>query len=220
MDGGSDDTAMQEAHRSMFERPQRSIESDPKRAVNGPLNGLGRTTPPARLGMVDANRSARLNGVAKMVGWDFKYQDQLSREDPLLATDIADQHSLSSSRASMTSSSGQSDVDMDEDTAINPSPAPLKNLRTGLCYDTRMRYHCELQPERDDYHPEDPRRIFYIFKTLCLAGLVDDKMAVLRPLVEKPLLRIAARKATIAEICLVHDRKHFDFVESTKGMRD
>lgn len=92
---------------------------------------------------------------------------------------------------------------------------PLATLASGLCYDVQMRYHCEVRPTTD-VHPEDPRRIYYIFKELCRAGLVDDPESS-RPLVARPLSRINARNATEEEISLIHTPDHFAFVESTKG---
>ena len=91
-------------------------------------------------------------------------------------------------------------------------------LPTGLCYDVRMRFHCELQPHQrpDDHHPEDPRRIYEIYKTLCQAGLVDDPMST-RPLVPQPLARVMARNATPEEICMVHDARHYAFMESLRS---
>lgn len=96
---------------------------------------------------------------------------------------------------------------------------PVANLSTGLCYDMRMRYHCEMEPPTDrlEIHPEDPRRIYQIYKELCLAGLVEDPISKM-PIVPKPLHRIYAREATQAEICLVHDLKHFIAVAKTKGL--
>ena len=92
-------------------------------------------------------------------------------------------------------------------------------LPTGLCYDVRMRFHCEIMPlnSTDDHHPEEPRRIYAIYQELCKAGLVDDPMST-RPLVPQPLLRILARKAEPGEICLVHDPRHYDFVKSLPSM--
>lgn len=92
---------------------------------------------------------------------------------------------------------------------------PLAGLSSGLCYDVQMRYHCEVRPTAD-VHPEDPRRIYYIYKELCRAGLVDDPESS-RPLVSRPLKRINARNATEEEVSLVHTPDHFAFVESTKG---
>jgi histone deacetylase 6 len=92
---------------------------------------------------------------------------------------------------------------------------PLASLPSGLCYDVQMRYHCEVRPT-SEVHPEDPRRIYYIYKELCRAGLVDDPESS-RPLVSRPLKRINARNATEEEISLVHTPDHYAFVESTKG---
>ncbi|KAL9107460.1 MAG: hypothetical protein Q9227_007657 [Pyrenula ochraceoflavens] len=95
---------------------------------------------------------------------------------------------------------------------------PINSLPTGLCYDPRMRYHSELNPQ-SELHPEDPRRIYYIYKELCLAGLVDDPIAQ-KPLVDRPLARILARPATEDEICLVHEKAHFNFVRETATKSD
>lgn len=102
----------------------------------------------------------------------------------------------------------------DEDTVARTG-LPIASLPSGLCYDVQMRYHCEVRPTAD-VHPEDPRRIYYIYKELCRAGLVDDPESC-RPLVSRPLKRINARNATEAEISLIHTPDHFAFVESTKG---
>lgn len=108
-----------------------------------------------------------------------------------------------------------SDWSDDEDASAKPG-LPLGSLETGLCYDVRMRYHCELRPT-SDLHPEDPRRIYYIYKELCKAGLVDDPEAP-RPLAYKTLKRIPVREATEEELVLVHTNAHYAFVRSTKGM--
>lgn len=102
----------------------------------------------------------------------------------------------------------------DDETAVK-SGLPVGSLATGLCYDVRMRYHCEVRPTTE-VHPEDPRRIYYIFKELCRAGLVDDPDSV-HPLAPQTLKRIAARNATEDEITLIHSQAHYAFVKSTSG---
>lgn len=92
---------------------------------------------------------------------------------------------------------------------------PLGSMATGYCYDTRMRYHCEVRPV-SDVHPEDPRRIYYIYKELCKAGLVDDPDST-RPLAPQTLQRIPIREATEDEVKLIHTEAHWAFVQSTKG---
>lgn len=99
--------------------------------------------------------------------------------------------------------------------------APLKHqlqvatLPTGICYDVRMRFHCEFMNvnSKEDHHPEEPRRIFAIYRELCEAGLVDDPMST-KPLVPQPLMRIQARDARPEEIGTVHDARHYEFVKS------
>ena len=142
---------------------------------------------------------------------------QNPRDTSVLANDVASHLSLMSATESTDTPSESSGDELE--TLPRPYPLPFSTLCTGLCYDVRMRYHCELDPpkERLDYHPEDPRRIFHIFRELCEAGLVDDPLST-RPLVDKPLMRIPARYATIEEICLVHTRAHYDFIEETKSM--
>ena len=112
--------------------------------------------------------------------------------------------------------------DTSSDVGEVPKPQrglPVAKLPTGLCYDDRMRYHAEVAATSgDNVHPEDPRRIYYIYKELCEAGLIDDKKNP--PIVEMPLLRIDAREATMAECTLVHTQEHYDFVKSTAGESD
>ncbi|TPX23802.1 Histone deacetylase hda1 [Coccidioides immitis] len=119
----------------------------------------------------------------------------------------------------------EAEISTDEDESVSsdqsdevPKLLPVSSLPSGVCYDIRMRYHCEVKPTLD-VHPEDPRRIYYIYKELCKAGLVDDPDAS-RPLVSQPLLRIPARDATHEEISLIHDSEHYDFVLSTKDMSE
>lgn len=106
--------------------------------------------------------------------------------------------------------------DWSDEEAASHVGIPLASLSSGLCYDVQMRYHCEVRPTAD-VHPEDPRRIYYIYKELCRAGLVDDPESS-RPLVSRPLKRINARNAMEEEVSLVHTPDHFAFVESTKGI--
>lgn len=144
---------------------------------------------------------------------------QSSRDSSVLAHELTDHLSISSPRKSRQYSEEDSSDDTTTDSMLQIRALPVAALPTGLCYDVRMRYHCELDPpkQRLDFHPEDPRRIYFIYKELCKAGLVDDILST-RPLVETPLYRIPARNAVESEICLVHDRRHYDFIEGTKGI--
>lgn len=178
------------------------------------LNGYGasrrNSTPSNANNNVDDTSSALLKRI-----------NQTSRDPSLHARPPPEHHSVGSSRKSHP----PSDEDSSDDLALDAMPRPYKfpaaTLPTGLCYDVRMRYHCELDPpkQRLDFHPEDPRRIYSIYKELCTAGLVDDPMST-RPIVSRPLKRISARNATRAEVCMVHDPKHFSFIEGTKDMSE
>ncbi|KAL1973489.1 hypothetical protein VTN31DRAFT_6124 [Thermomyces dupontii] len=111
-----------------------------------------------------------------------------------------------------------SDWSTDESMPIS-SGLPLASLATGYCYDVRMRYHCQVQASADP-HPEDPRRILYIYRELCCAGLINDPQISRSTLVPRPMQRIEIRDATQEEIQLVHTPDHYAFVESTKDLSD
>lgn len=155
--------------------------------------------------------------------------DRVAPQDHLAPADMAppdrqvkmgDSESTSADNPQFSTREGSlvepnSDWSDDEEASTKPG-LPVGALETGLCYDVRMRYHCELRPT-SELHPEDPRRIYYIYKELCNAGLVDDPETP-RPLAYKTLKRIPVREATEEELVLVHTRAHYAFVRSTKGM--
>ena len=93
-----------------------------------------------------------------------------------------------------------------------PSSLFYTNKRTGLCYDVRMRYHATV--DEGDMHPEDPRRIYFIYRALSESGLVDDE-DVDGPKAATILAKFKAREVTKAEACLVHSEAHWDFIQST-----
>jgi histone deacetylase 6 len=117
-------------------------------------------------------------------------------------------------------SDADSSVEIDE-IATTLKGLNISTLPTGLVYDERMRYHSEVSATTgDNVHPEDPRRIYYIYRELCQAGLVDrgnpDDL-----ITSKPLLQIPAREATREEVELVHAApRHYDFVQATSMMND
>ncbi|KAJ1984552.1 Histone deacetylase hda1 [Dimargaris verticillata] len=82
--------------------------------------------------------------------------------------------------------------------AAKPSPS------TGLVYDARMKFHAPM--EAGELHPEDPRRIWYIFEALRKAGCVDQ------------CLRIDTREACTEEVLLCHDEAHHTTITNTQTM--
>ena len=119
---------------------------------------------------------------------------------------------------------GQDDIDAYlrdvEDEETEPPQPFMADVATGYCYDVRMRYHSELKPpeNRRDFHPEDPRRIFSIYRELCVAGLIYDDLLTKTSLTARPLRRVDAREVDEGEVCLVHTKKHWEMMRATKGI--
>ncbi|KAI8969671.1 hypothetical protein BDB01DRAFT_855602 [Pilobolus umbonatus] len=68
-------------------------------------------------------------------------------------------------------------------------------LKTGYVYDIFMSYHAT--PDPTEIHPEDPRRIFKIYRMMKIKGLFAE------------CERIKSRRATREEILLVHNIPHY-----------
>lgn len=106
-------------------------------------------------------------------------------------------------------------------TAIVPIVSPQLshyNLKTGICYDVRMRYHSRIVTSSYDYvdpHPEDPRRIYRIYKAIAEAGLITDPMLQGTDDLGALMKKIPVREASDEEILLVHTKEHLDFIESS-----
>lgn len=94
-------------------------------------------------------------------------------------------------------------------------------LKTGIVYDVRMRYHAKIFTSYFEYidpHPEDPRRIYRIYKILAEAGLIHDSSLSgtndLGPL----MVKIPIREASSEEILEVHLPEHLAFIQLTETM--
>ncbi|KAH3955578.1 hypothetical protein HBH64_124100 [Parastagonospora nodorum] len=108
---------------------------------------------------------------------------------------------------------------------IAPKPRaivlPYASSKTGLVYDSRMRFHAELPSmtlNADDIHPEDPRRIHSIFEEIRQAGLVGSSTAE-NDQTEQHCWRIAIRPASRPEILLIHTEEHYELVKSLQYMK-
>lgn len=98
---------------------------------------------------------------------------------------------------------------------------PHATLRSGLIYSSTMRLHSEFRQRPDDSHPEDPRRIQYIFQELVDAGLAPDphdEPGVTHS--HEQLQRLKIEYATEEQLCLVHTQEHVDFIRSLEGMSE
>ncbi|EDO16732.1 hypothetical protein Kpol_1003p37, partial [Vanderwaltozyma polyspora DSM 70294] len=93
-------------------------------------------------------------------------------------------------------------------------------LKTGLCYDVRMRYHAKIFTSNFEYidpHPEDPRRVYRIYKILAENGLIKDENLSGLDDIGDIMLKIPVRTATEEEILAVHTREHLDFIENIES---
>lgn len=94
-------------------------------------------------------------------------------------------------------------------------------LKTGLVYDVRMRYHAKIFTSYFEYidpHPEDPRRIYRIYKILAENGLITDPNLQGVDELGDFMLKLPIREATREEILRVHSEDHLKFIESTQTM--
>mmetsp|Transcript_3960 Transcript_3960/g.4679 ORF Transcript_3960/g.4679 Transcript_3960/m.4679 type:complete len:807 (-) Transcript_3960:16-2436(-) len=94
-------------------------------------------------------------------------------------------------------------------------------LKTGLVYDVRMRYHAKIFTSYFEYidpHPEDPRRIYRIYKKLAEAGLIQDSSLSGIDEIGPLMVKIPIREASAEEILEVHSEEHLKFIESTETM--
>ena len=218
MDPSDDDSQMVDAPESLPRGLPRGNERR-GRPPNGSMlfTGLPGSGIPNRL--QDPQRYATpTNSDSEVSTRPRRRQREPSRESSALANNVANHLSIDHSDG--LDEKPNDLMMMDESEAEHEPPKPYtSSLPTGLCYDVRMRYHCELDPpkQRLDYHPEDPRRIFKIYQELCLAGLVKDDLLNNGTLIPNPLKRIPVRNVTESEVCLVHDKKHYDFMKSTSG---
>ncbi|KAJ2851733.1 Histone deacetylase hda1 [Coemansia brasiliensis] len=83
----------------------------------------------------------------------------------------------------------------------------LKSATTkvGYVYDVRMKYHQDLEDPQDP-HPEDPRRIFWIYNILKQAGCLDIMKSVeVTPVSDNKILQ-------------VHTQAHLDMLKDTELM--
>ncbi|KIW97808.1 uncharacterized protein Z519_01392 [Cladophialophora bantiana CBS 173.52] len=161
------------------------------------------------------------NPVPRVLEPNYLSGDTSMRETPDVSADIDHRLKIESPSEEDYEDSLLSDTSSEavEPVLQSKRGLPISQLPTGLCYDERMRYHAEVSATtRESVHPEDPRRIYYIYKELCEAGLVDDKKHP--PIVEMPLYRIHAREATEDECLLVHAKYEYEMVKSTASMSD
>ena len=218
MDTFNDDSQMLDVQESYTKGHLRTSEK-PDRSLHGsiqPSNVADMSGVVVPNGLNGPQRYSTPNNDGEHLNPTMRRFQEPSRESSVLANNVANHLSIETPDNSVQQ--GLDDFIDELDDAEHEPPAPYySSLPTGICYDVRMRYHCELDPPKQsrDFHPEDPRRIFKIYKELCRAGLINDPLLNDGNLIPNPLLRINARNVSESEVCLVHDKKHWDFMVTT-----
>ncbi|KIW34351.1 hypothetical protein, variant [Cladophialophora immunda] len=182
---------------------------------------MAQIPPPGQERLHSSDGARFPNPVLRVQEPAFLSGDTSMRGTPDVSADIDTRLKIESPTEDEYEDSLLSDTSSEIHEPVLPSKRglPISKLPTGLCYDERMRYHAEVAATSGaSVHPEDPRRIYYIYKELCQAGLVDDKKHP--PVVEMPLYRIDAREATEDECLLVHKKEQYELVRSTATMSD
>jgi histone deacetylase 6 len=90
----------------------------------------------------------------------------------------------------------------------------FRDAPSGICYDARMRFHSVINPQDD--HPEDPRRIYRIYRAIEDAGLTQLHAQTADD--SKALKRIPLREVKRDEVLLVHDLNHWESMLATANM--
>lgn len=119
-------------------------------------------------------------------------------------------------------------VKLEDNVEVHDAIVPLREpdlfytpLKTGLVYDVRMRYHAKiftLYFEYIDPHPEDPRRIYRIYKRLAEAGLITDPKLAGIDHIGPLMVKIPVREALAEEILQVHTEDHLKYISLTESM--
>lgn len=204
--------------------------------VDGETNNFG---DPKKLALLEEDNHepsqsvspAALSLSAEPMAVDEEEEKPPSFEQPILEHELVtgdedQQQALKRKRSSSLEEDREPKLESKDEfkgTVVPAIPAQLVycNLKSGICYDVRMRYHCKIVTTAMDYvdpHPEDPRRIYRIYKAIAEAGLITDPTLQgaedLGPLMKK----VPVREATLEEILLVHSPAHLDFIGSTVSM--
>lgn len=147
----------------------------------------------------------------------------IKTEEDIEMTDAATSNVSSNSSLSPPLSVVDKFIGNSNDIIVTPTKPDLSYvlLKTGLVYDVRMRYHAKLYTSYFEYidpHPEDPRRIYRIYKILAENGLIVDPTLCGSDEIGEYMQKIPIREASKEEILAVHSEEHLKFIESTQNM--
>lgn len=189
-------------------------ETAPESSVPPPAETPSTTTEPATT--IDKNEDATTNGAIKK---ELDEDNETNGSTPNKRQKLEDpiKPELNGNGAA-TSTSNKNQIVVVPPTQPQLFYTPLK---TGIVYDVRMRYHAKIFTSYFEYidpHPEDPRRIYRIYKRLAEAGLIQDTSLSGVDDIGPLMVKIPIREATAEEILEVHSKEHLTFIESTESM--
>lgn len=223
MDQSDDDLRMidqseETLSKDIFSTSRDTLTRPLQRPMFDPLPSTSSSKPDVQNGFMDIQDHVMPSSDNELQAPLSQHAKGRSRESSVLARDVA--HHLSIDHQQNGNQDQLNRYLYELESEEQEPVAPLRSsLPSGFCYDVRMRYHYELDPPKDrrDYHPEDPRRIFAIYRELCLAGLIKDPLLNNGTIIPNPMRHIEAREVTEAEVTLVHDKKHFDSMSATSS---
>ncbi|CAH2354987.1 histone deacetylase Hda1p [[Candida] railenensis] len=148
------------------------------------------------------------------------------KQEQLIETKVekSDDNNNNSNSNDNSSNNNTNNAGANDNIMVVPSTKPqlfYTTLKTGIAYDVRMRYHAKIFTSYFEYidpHPEDPRRIYRIYKILAEAGLIQDSALSGTDDIGPLMVKIPVREATSEEILQVHTEEHLKFIESTENM--
>lgn len=174
---------------------------------------------------IDPLQQSSGNDQKTLFGSLMSSQDETSdlkrKRDGLSAHESTTNSSASTTAAAPFTANNGSIVSPPTTAAVTTPQLLYTPLRTGFCYDVRMRYHAKIVTSAFDYvdpHPEDPRRIYRVYKALAESGIIIDPKLEGLDQVGDLMLKIPIRFASDDELLLVHTKEHLDFIKSTTSM--
>lgn len=147
--------------------------------------------------------------------------DVPSLDSPAVKSEDTNSDALPDSSTSSSSSSVQPVIANGKIVETTKPQLIYTPLKTGYCYDVRMRYHAKIVTSNFDYvdpHPEDPRRIYRVYKALAESGIIIDPKLEGLDEVGSLMQKITIRFASDEELLLVHTQEHLSFIKSTTTM--
>lgn len=212
---------------AMFDGPQGNIKREEDQSLSG--NNISKDeTQQQSQSQVDNNIESKSNNLSNGTSGEKRKFGEIDTKDVENIEDADSDNKrpdqLSSKADPIVKTYGISKVKYPQNSIIVPARKPNLRyipLKTGLCYDVRMRYHAKIFTSYYEYidpHPEDPRRIYRIYKILAEEGLITDPTLSGSDDIGDLMVKIPVREASEEEILQVHTKEHLNFLKETTSM--